>query len=60
LLLFLNGNGECTQLRRSAAEYKLNCGYNRDTFSLVTLQPGLELSTVQLQLQALATPNQNR
>jgi hypothetical protein len=41
-------------------QYKLNWGYNRDTFSLVTLQTGVDLGGVLPQLQTIATQQQNR
>jgi hypothetical protein len=41
-------------------QYKLNWGYNRDVFSLVWLEPGVDLASIQPQLQALAEQNQNR
>ena len=41
-------------------QYTLNWGYNRDPFSLVWLQPGVDLAGVQAQLQALAQQNGNR
>lgn len=41
-------------------QYTVNWGYNRDPFSLVLVQSGVKLATIQTQLQSIAQQNQNR
>jgi hypothetical protein len=41
-------------------QYKMNWGYNRGVYTLVTLQPDLDLANLEPQLQALAEQNQKR
>jgi hypothetical protein len=41
-------------------QYKMNWGYNRGVYTLVTLQPDLNLAVVEPQLEAFAEQNQNQ
>ena len=41
-------------------QYKMNWGYNRDPFSLILIESGVDLASIQTQLQAIAQQNQNR
>jgi hypothetical protein len=40
-------------------QYKMNWGFNRDPFSLVSLASGVNLTNIQTQLQTIAQQNQN-
>jgi hypothetical protein len=41
-------------------QYTMNWGYNRDVFSLAWVEPGVDLATVQPQLEAIAKQFENR